>query len=291
MSSFFQKLHGISSSSAVKTKTLPPQPSSRLKQTNVETSARPTITKQKLQTPVVTANKPVVPTGRSNRPASRPIPVTVTARPRPENVPPMRRTQSSSAPHTPTTRKRRPSPLSIGRIAKTHDASRVASLATPSSTDMKRRRTASPAYRIPRSSSDDETDFSEPVVLFRSETPDIVHYHPVERAMLNPRAGEDVDFMHAKELVCVVDKDSFFAETEDNPALEVVIQLPFAEERYFLRWYAANVEIQIVTTEKAGRISSYRRHCRYGISPPGTFPPSGRPSRRYDTTRLHLSDK
>jgi hypothetical protein len=50
--------------------------------------------------------------------------------------------------------------------------------------------------------------------------------------MLNPHAGEDLDFMHAKELVCVVDKDSFVAETEDNPALEVIVQLPYAEERY-----------------------------------------------------------
>ena len=117
---------------------------------------------------------------------------------------------------------------------------------------MKRRRTASPAYRIPRSSSDDETDFSEPIVLFRSETPDIVHSHPVERAMLNPRAGKDVDFMHAKELVCVVDKDSFFAETGDNPALEVVVKLPFAEEKYLLRLCVADLEIQTITTEKAG---------------------------------------
>jgi hypothetical protein len=98
---------------------------------------------------------------------------------------------------------------------------------------MKRRRTASPAYRIIRSSSDDETDFSEPVPsLFRGDTPDIVHYHPVGRDMLNLRAGEDLDFMHAEELVCVVDKESFVPETEANPALQVIVQLPYAEERY-----------------------------------------------------------
>jgi hypothetical protein len=130
-------------------------------------------------------------------------------------------------------KKRRLSPWSTGQSTKNLKVlSRAASLATPS-VDAKRRRTASPAYRVPRSSSDEETDFSEPVILFRSETPDIVQYHPVKRSMLNPRPGEDVDFMHAKELVCVVDKDSFFAETEGNPALEVVIQLPFAKERYF----------------------------------------------------------
>jgi hypothetical protein len=50
--------------------------------------------------------------------------------------------------------------------------------------------------------------------------------------MFNPRAGQDIEFMHAKDLVCVVDKESFFAETEDEPALEVTVQLPFGEEQY-----------------------------------------------------------
>jgi H3 lysine-79-specific histone-lysine N-methyltransferase len=95
----------------------------------------------------------------------------------------------------------------------------------------KRRRTASPAYRVHRTSSDDETDFSEPVILFRGETPDVLH-HPVEREMVNTRAGEDVEFMHASHLVCVVDKDSFVAEDSRCPALDVVVQLPFGEERY-----------------------------------------------------------
>jgi hypothetical protein len=101
------------------------------------------------------------------------------------------------------------------------------------STDVKRRRTASPAYRVHRSSSDDETDFSEPVKLFRGETPDVAQ-HPVERSMLNPRAGEDIEFMDAKELVCIVDKESFVAETPENPAMEVVVKLPYGEERYVI---------------------------------------------------------
>ena len=50
--------------------------------------------------------------------------------------------------------------------------------------------------------------------------------------MFNPRAGQHIEFMHAKDLVCVVDKESFFAETEDEPALEVTVQLPFGEEQY-----------------------------------------------------------
>jgi len=108
----------------------------------------------------------------------------------------------------------------------------VLRLAGLSSADVKRRRTASPAYRVHRSSSDDETDFSEPVKLFRGETPDVTQHPPVERSMLNPRAGQDVKFMHAKELVCVVDRDSFVAETPENPALEVIVTLPFGEERY-----------------------------------------------------------
>ena len=77
-----------------------------------------------------------------------------------------------------------------------------------------------------------ETDFSEPIKLFRGETPDIAQHPPVERSMLNPRAGKDVEFMHAEELVCVVDKESFIAETSKNPALEVIVKLPFGEERY-----------------------------------------------------------
>lgn len=50
--------------------------------------------------------------------------------------------------------------------------------------------------------------------------------------MLNLRAGEDLRFMHAKELVCVVDKDSFVPDDPANPALEITVKLPFGEETY-----------------------------------------------------------
>ena len=105
------------------------------------------------------------------------------------------------------------------------------------SAESKRRRTASPALRPHRSPSDDETDFSEPVRLFRDETPDDAEHHPVERSMLNSRAGEEINFLHAKELVCAVDKDSFIQdspEKSEKPALELTVQLPFGEEMYFL---------------------------------------------------------
>ena len=139
----------------------------------------------------------------------------------------MRRTQSSTT--TPVSKKRKTPPVT----ALKNDATcGVSLLSTP--TEIKRRRTASPAYRVHRSSSDDETDFSEPVKLFRGETPDVAQHPPVGRSMLNPRAGEDVEFMHAKELVCVVDKESFVAESPENPALEVVVKLPYGEERYVI---------------------------------------------------------
>lgn len=139
----------------------------------------------------------------------------------------MRRTQSSTT--TPVSKKRKAPPLTALKNASTRD---VSLSSTPA--EVKRRRTASPSYRVHRSSSDDETDFSEPVKLFRGETPDVAQHPPVERSMLNPRAGEDVEFMHAKELVCVVDKESFVAETPENPALEVVVKLPYGEERYVI---------------------------------------------------------
>ena len=137
----------------------------------------------------------------------------------------MRRSKSSTTDHTPVTKKRKVAPVNTSLNVAESDVSRL-------NTDVKRRRTASPAYRIHRTSSDDETDFSGPVKLFRGETPDVVLWPPVERIMSNPRAALDIDFMHAKDLVCVVDKDSFFAETDEKPALEVTVQLPFGEERY-----------------------------------------------------------
>lgn len=138
----------------------------------------------------------------------------------------MHRTQSSTT--TAVSKKRKTPPVTALKNAATCDVSLLST-----STDVKRRRIASPAYRVHRSSSDDETDFSEPVKLFRGETPDTTQ-HPVERSMLNPRAGEDIEFMNAKELVCVVDKESFVAETPENPALEVVVKLPYGEERYVI---------------------------------------------------------
>jgi hypothetical protein len=142
----------------------------------------------------------------------------------------MRRSKSSTIDQGPVTKKRKTNAVKILQNAAERDVTRLSTLSPP--VDLKRRRTASPAYRIHRTSSDDETDFSEPVKLFRGETPDIVQWPPVERNMFNPRAGQDIEFMHAKDLVCVVDKESFFAETDDEPALEVTVQLPFGEEQY-----------------------------------------------------------
>jgi hypothetical protein len=235
MSSFFQKLHGISTAPAPVTTRKIPASSSRPKQSTGESSARPAIAKQGSQTTGFGGSRAVI---SKNGVVSRLGNGSPTVRSR-LDVPSVRRTQSSSSTTllTPVPKKRRLSPLSDG-LTRTNkqEASRVSALATP--TAMKRRRTASPAYRMLRSSSDDETDFSEPVPsLFRGDTPDIVHYHPVGRDMLNPRAGEDLDFMHAEELVCVVDKESFVAETEDNPALQVIVQLPYAEERYCDRFW------------------------------------------------------
>lgn len=140
----------------------------------------------------------------------------------------MRRSESSSSSTAPAVKKRKIVNLPL---PKTSSVRREA-LTPP--TDAKRRRTASPAYRIHRSPSDDETDFSEPIKLFRDETPDVVTHPPVLRKMVNTRAGEDVAFMHAKELVSGVDRDSFVPEDPDNPALNVTVQLPFAEETYLL---------------------------------------------------------
>jgi hypothetical protein len=142
----------------------------------------------------------------------------------------MRRSKSSTTDHAPVSKKRKANPVKTLRNIAEPDVTRLSTLSP--SLDVKRRRTASPAYRIHRTSSDDETDFSEPVKLFRGETPDIVQWPPVERSMLNPRAGLDIEFTHAKDLVCVIDKESFFAETEENPALEITVQLPFGQEQY-----------------------------------------------------------
>jgi hypothetical protein len=64
------------------------------------------------------------------------------------------------------------------------------------------------------------------VKLFRDPDEESV---VVERRMLNPLAGEEVVFMHSRQLVCEVDKECY---VPDEGATEVTVQLPFAEERY-----------------------------------------------------------
>ena len=140
----------------------------------------------------------------------------------------MRRTHSSSSDLPTLSKKRKVRPSRTLKNPALRDVTRRDAL-SPGDV-AKRRRTASPAARIHRSPSDDETDFSEPIKLFRGDTPDVSHNPPVERQMLNPRAGEDVNFRHAKELVCVIDKDSFVPEDPENPDLEITLKLPFGEE-------------------------------------------------------------
>ena len=222
MSSFFQKLHGIPSSSVVTTtKVRQVQPQSRSK-TTVETVSQRTSARQGSQHVKLATRKPIITDTNYVGFPQRSETSSLRA-----DVLPMRRTQSSTT--TPVSKKRKTPPVTALKNAATRD---VSLLSTP--TEVKRRRTASPAYRVHRSSSEDETDFSEPVKLFRGETPDVAQHPPVERSMLNPRAGEDVEFMHAKELVCVVDRESFVADTPENPALEVVVKLPYGEERYVI---------------------------------------------------------
>lgn len=231
MSSFFDKLHGRTSTAVSTTKARPPPHSPRpspqlVKPANAgDAQKRPEPCvpnlgkgnkKDKKQTSSV-GNAARLENGKSPR-AKNSIPAT-----------PMRRTQSSSV-ILPVTKKRKTTHTTTQDDLIPREISRVASL-TPSN-EAKRRRTASPAYRIHRSPSDNETDFSEPVKLFRDETPDFSHQTAVERSMLNLRAGEDLRFMHAKELVCVVDKDSFVPDDPANPALEITVKLPFGEETY-----------------------------------------------------------
>ena len=223
MSSFFQKLHGIPSSSVVTTtKVRQVKPQSRSKKPTVETVSQTVIARQGSPHVKLASVKPIITNANHVGSPRRSEASSLRA-----EVLPMRRTQSSTT--TPVSKKRKAPPLTPLKNASTRD---VSLSSTPA--EVKRRRTASPSYRVHRSSSDDETDFSEPVKLFRGETPDVAQHPPVERSMLNPRAGEDVEFMHAKELVCVVDKESFVAETPENPALEVVVKLPYGEERYVI---------------------------------------------------------
>jgi len=237
MSSFFQRLHKTSSSpSTVHVTKVKPQPATQQQQSKAGNDRVPI--------PAVSRSKPApVDLGTKsvgNGPHSSTSQTTIrrvaeaariVARPS-ATTSLMRRIQSSSTVTQTPPKKRKISAIPSSKPVTVRDISRVKPLSPP--TEVKRRRTASPTYRIHRSESDDETDFSEPVNLFRSETPDIVHHQPVQRKMLNPRAGEDLDFRHARELVAVVDKESFVPEDPDNPALDVVLKLPFGEEMYVL---------------------------------------------------------
>jgi hypothetical protein len=224
MASFFAKLHGTASPSVLTATKNRQAPQTK---TTTEKFSVTSIIKPKLAPVDPTPKRPSTQISNSVRP---PIPRRV------DNglsrsiaaSSAIRRTQSSSPTMSgpPVTKKRKTASSNLkGSI---REVTQLKALSPPAG---KRRRTASPAYRVHRTSSDDETDFSEPVRLFRGETPDVLH-HPVERGMVNARAGEDVEFMHASHLVCVVDKESFVAEDPEHPALDIVVQLPFGEERY-----------------------------------------------------------
>ncbi len=231
MSSFFAKLHGRTSTAATTTKARPlphcprhsPQAAKPTNTGDAQKGPEPSVpslekgNKKDKKSKSSVGNAAQLENGKNPR-AKNSSPAT-----------PMRRTQSSST-ILPITKKRKTTHTTTQNDHILREISRVASLAP--SNDVKRRRTASPAYRIHRSPSDNETDFSEPVKLFRDETPDISHQPAVERSMLNPRAGGDPGFMHAKELVCEVDKDSFVPDDPVNPALEITVKLPFGEETY-----------------------------------------------------------
>jgi len=236
MASFFQKLHGTSSSvplppkikqtsSGHRTKTATTTASvEKITYTTITQSHADGLTTRKSNGDQVIINKAF---SKHNTPV-RAVEHVVLQRAKSVDISLMQRTSSSSSTASLPAPKRRK--LVHLRLPKDTIA-RLGTLA-PSAAESKRRRTASPAHRIHRSTSDDETDFSEHIKLFRDETPDIVHHPPVSRRMLNLRAGEDVIFMHAKELVSVIDKDSFLPEDLDNPALDITLQLPFAEEMY-----------------------------------------------------------
>lgn len=225
MSSFFERLHHPSSGKAPITKTSRDPTAQRTKSSPLGSSTQaPRSKTEGLPSKSQNAQKS---NGIQDVPRQAPY---LNASPSKRSEPiAMRRTQSSSASTTPIPKKRKGPPSTLKTTSVRNSSSRMFL-----SAQVKRRRTASPAYRLHRSSSDDETDFSEHVRIFRDETPDDPEHHPVERSMLNSRAGEDMDFLNAKELVCVVDKDSFFPEGPDKPALELTVQLPFGEETYFL---------------------------------------------------------
>jgi hypothetical protein len=229
MSSFFEKLHGKSASTVLTTTNVrQAQPPARTKATPGKFSYA-AIAQQKPQPARVATEKSrhiqtkslerngVREPGNGAHGTNKSV----------ATIQQMRRTHNSSSELLTVSKKRKISSLKPLKNLAVRDVSR---LSASSGEDAKLRRTASPVSRIHRSPSDDETDFSEPIKLFRGETPDVNHNPPVERHMLNPRAGEDVNFRHAKELVCVVDKDSFVPEDPEKPDLEVTVKLPYGEE-------------------------------------------------------------
>jgi hypothetical protein len=229
MSSFFEKLHGKPSSSVFATKVRPTQPAVRTK-TTTEKFSYATIAQQRLNSGAAATEKTQHTQTRlvDRRELQKSGNGTFGQVKAVATVIEMRRTQSSSSDLPIVSKKRKVAPSKTLKNPALRDVSRLDAF-SPGDV-AKRRRTASPAARIHRSPSDDETDFSEPIKLFRGETPDVSHPPPVERQMLNPRAGEDVNFRHAKQLVCVIDKESFVPEDPENPDLEVIVKLPFGEE-------------------------------------------------------------
>ena len=143
MSSFFQKLHGIPSSSVITTtKVRQPQPKPRSKPP-VKTVSQAKITKQNFKHVNTIAGKPII-TNANHVGSPRP---SETGALRTEVVS-MRRTQSSTA--TSVSKKRKAPSVTALKNAATRDV-----LILSTSTDVKRRRTASPACRVHRSSEDD----------------------------------------------------------------------------------------------------------------------------------------
>jgi hypothetical protein len=224
MSSFFQKIHGTSSSAPPPTKkvrltqstarlTHPPQ---KFSFTALSQLHKPTQNTENVHPHVSLKERRQESTSvSSDIHTSSPRSKTAIRLAKPAGSRPMRRTQSSS--DTSPTKKRKQTHL---------EAPKAASERGDSSSPAKenRQRTASPAFRLRRNSSDNETDFSEPVKLFRDS---IEEATPMKRRMANPFAGQDVQFMHSKELVCKVDKECYVLMMWRIPLLRWLFNYPF----------------------------------------------------------------
>src|SRR5271154_429937 len=146
MSSFFQRLHGATSSFVTappKVKQVPPQ--SRHKPSPETVSRTTTLTKTTVQTIKAVTAKPSADHTSSVRRSGNDTSVSRVE---------MRRSKSSTTDHAPVTKKRKTNPVKIIKNVSEHDVTRLSTLSPH--VDLKRRRTASPAYRIHRTSSDDE---------------------------------------------------------------------------------------------------------------------------------------